>query len=254
MLSLLKMSFYLTLPSDSSLDFYSENKLSHFFTRLPQPIQLTGEWEVGLTEIIYPHMWNNVNDHTNEFAYDIGNGILKKGKIATGYYENPAEVIKAFNPQNFQEKIVIAYNKNTKRIKVNLKKNARLVLPEGLAEKLGFLPGEVNNANEILPSARVVESPFIVDLNSDFHLFYLYTDIVEPQVIGDVQAPLLRIITVRGQDGGMIHELFDRPHYVPILRKNFQTIEIVIRTHSGQLVSFARGKLIVKLHFRLKHL
>lgn len=248
------MSFYLTLPSDSSLNFYSDNKISQFFTRLPQPLQLIGEWEVGLAEIIYPHMWNNISDDTNEFMYDIGNGILKKGKIACGYYESPTEIVKALTLQNFQEKITINFNKHTKRVKINLKKNAKLVLPEGLAEKLGFLPGEVNNANEISSSARVVESPFIVDPNSDFHLFYLYSDIVEPQVIGDIQAPLLRIITVRGHDGDMIHELYDRPHYVPILRKNFQTIEIVIRTHTGNLVSFARGKLIVKLHFRLKHL
>ena len=52
--------FYLTLPSNSSMDYYKGNSLANFTTRLPNAIDLTGDWEVGLVEIQYPHNWYNV--------------------------------------------------------------------------------------------------------------------------------------------------------------------------------------------------
>ena len=46
--------FYLTLPSNSSMDYYKGNSLVNFTTRLPNAIDLNGDWEVGLVEIRYP--------------------------------------------------------------------------------------------------------------------------------------------------------------------------------------------------------
>lgn len=250
------MSFYVTLPSDSSLNYFPENKISHFVARLPSPIDLKGEWEVGLTELIYPHMWSNVFDGGNEYKFDVGDGVLKRVKIPFGYFETPSEIIKWIHYQNFHDKINFTYNKHTKKVKINLKGNARVELLPGLAECLGFQPCLL--ANEEYPArdslSITYESPAIADPHSDLKLLYIYNDIAEPQIVGDTVAPLLRVITVKGQDGDMIHEMFDRPHYVSLTRKNFQTIETVIRTHRGRLVSFDRGQLIVKLHFRQKYL
>lgn len=249
------MSFYVTLPSDSSMNYFSDNKISHFVTRLPSPLELKGEWEVGLTEFIYPHMWNNLQENATDYEYDIGNGVLKKIKIPCGYYESPLDIIKWINYQDFKNKIDINYNKHTKKVKVVLKDKARLIFHEGLAECLGFPPGEVgDNSSVQISGTRYIQSPNVADPNFDFKLLYIYSDIVDSQIIGDSVAPLLRVITVKGNDGDMVHEMFDRPHYVTLVRKNFQTIETVIRTHAGRLVSFDRGKLIVKLHFRQKYL
>ncbi|KAJ8039500.1 hypothetical protein HOLleu_17245 [Holothuria leucospilota] len=51
------MAFYLTLPSNSSMDVYPENTLSNYRVKLPTSLQLSGEWEVGLMEISYNHSW-----------------------------------------------------------------------------------------------------------------------------------------------------------------------------------------------------
>lgn len=265
------MSFYVTLPSDSSMNYFPENKISHYFTRLPMPLDLKGEWEVGLTELIYPHTWRNITEYGNEYEYVLGNSLeladgrprngneyehddsdTKKIRIPSGYYESPNDIIKVINYQKFNDRISISYNKHTKKVKVSLKKYAQLKFLSGLAECLGFPPGEV--VSNVSTPSSTFESPFIADPHADFKLLYLYSDIVEPQIVGDTVAPLLRVIPVKGEDGDMIHEVFDRPHYIPVTRKNFQTIETVIRTHTGRLVSFDRGKLIVKLHFRQKYL
>ena len=50
--------FYLHLPSNSSLDKFPHNTLTEYQVCLPQH-NLTGEWEVALTEIHYPLSWNN---------------------------------------------------------------------------------------------------------------------------------------------------------------------------------------------------
>jgi hypothetical protein len=45
--------FYITLPSDSSANYYPDNTLARFVTKLPERIRLEGEYEMGLAEIIY---------------------------------------------------------------------------------------------------------------------------------------------------------------------------------------------------------
>lgn len=265
------MSFYVTLPSDSSLNYFPENKISHFVTRLPSSLDLKGEWEVGLTELIYPHMWNNITEFTNGYEYVLGENIewtngrprnesefeigaseVKKARIPPGFYESPNDIIKILNYQKFYDKISFNFNKNSKKVRVTLRKNARINFDPGLAESLGFPPGNVGEP--FAGSSMYFDSPFAADPHADFKLMYIYSDLVEPQIVGDTVAPLLRVIPVKGHDGEMIHEVFDRPHYIPVTRKNFQTIETVIRTHTGRLMSFERGKLIVKLHFRQKYL
>lgn len=58
--------FHLTLPSDGSHETFPDNTLSHYKTRLPQPIDLTdGEWEMGLTEMIYPTSLDNITTKEN---------------------------------------------------------------------------------------------------------------------------------------------------------------------------------------------
>ena len=44
--------FYLTLPSNSSMNYYPDNTLAHYTTALAQEVDLSGRWEVGLSEIV----------------------------------------------------------------------------------------------------------------------------------------------------------------------------------------------------------
>ena len=54
------MSFYLVLPSDSSLEYFPNNTNSRFTVRLPQYIHLKeNDWEASLVHISYPRSWFN---------------------------------------------------------------------------------------------------------------------------------------------------------------------------------------------------
>jgi hypothetical protein len=89
-------------------------------------------------------------------------------------------------------------------------------------------------------------------LQRGFHSLFVYCDIAEHVVVGDVKVPLLRTVNISGKEGVMISKIYQTVQYVPIQRKQFDTIEIDIRDDTGRRVPFQRGKVIVTLHFRLK--
>lgn len=52
----------LSLPSDSSMDLYPDNTISHYRIKLDRPIELEDgfDYEVGMTGFIYPKTWYNI--------------------------------------------------------------------------------------------------------------------------------------------------------------------------------------------------
>ena len=81
----------------------------------------------------------------------------------------------------------------------------------------------------------------------------IYTDIIEPYVVGDVQARLLRSVDLgvdRYTYGNTKIKSCSNPMYLPLLLNTFQTIEIDIRSHLGKPIPFDFGLLAVTLHFK----
>jgi len=55
--------FFLTLPSNSSMKQFPNNNASHYFTKLPQNIDLSGKtFEVALVEAQIPNSYTNVSE------------------------------------------------------------------------------------------------------------------------------------------------------------------------------------------------
>jgi hypothetical protein len=53
--------FFIYLPSNSSLALYPDNKLTSYKVQLARPVQLKGNYMVGLREIHYPLTWETPN-------------------------------------------------------------------------------------------------------------------------------------------------------------------------------------------------
>ena len=66
--------------------------------------------------------------------------------------------------------------------------------------------------------------------------FYVYADIIKSQYHGDVVVPALRTVTVNGEHGSYVSKNLERPHYVPLNKKIFDTISVNIRDEAGNLV------------------
>jgi hypothetical protein len=81
--------FYITLPSDSSANYYPDNTIARFVTKLPERIRFDGEYKMGLAEIIYPHTWYNVdNEDGKSWVAAIGSGSnrMQTVYLPSGYY------------------------------------------------------------------------------------------------------------------------------------------------------------------------
>jgi len=69
-------------------------------------------------------------------------------------------------------------------------------------------------------------------------------------VVGDITAPLLRIVDVKTANTSTKHQILNPPSYVPLYKKNFDTIEINIMTDEGNPFPFVDGKLVMVLEFK----
>lgn len=253
------MSFYMTLPSDASMKYFEDNKVSKYITRLPKTIELqNGEWEVSLCEMNFPHTWYNVNESNNFIGYIFqGSDTPFRVTIPPGFYPKVEDILQAISMGEVKDAVHFSFNQFTKRVGIKFKEGggnivSSIILYEGMAELLGFKPMKINAINN--KKGKLVESPNVPDPNAGFRVLMVYTDIIEPQVVGDVFAPLLRIVNVTGSHGDMVHVQYDKPHYLPVSRNIIETLEINIRTHTGKLVPFERGRSYVKLHFRQRSL
>ena len=194
----MESEFYVTLPSNSSMEYFPDNKTSNFVTKLSRTLQLDGEWEVGLAEIDYPHTWySNIREGKNSveiYAPDNLYLVFKtvEFSIQPGYYEKVQDVINAFHKAglaNFSD-VVLAYNDTSKRVTVKCGRRVVVQLRGDIARMFGFLNDTTIRASK--------EKGFTLALpETGNQYFYVYTDIIKSQYHGDVVVPVLRTVTVK---------------------------------------------------------
>ena len=265
--------FYLTLPSNSSMEFYPENTVANFKTRLANPISLEGDWEVALYELQYRRMWYTINYEDTHITYQyklppiasfIPEGPTKPREhailnVPQGYYNSIDELVKTLNTLFEQFKTnsgrenapTFGYNNRTKKIFINLNHGDRITFKPKLASILGITD---NPSKPIYCEGEKEKwhADEIFDIDGNLNSLYVYCDILEHIPVGDVVAPLLRVVGVTGKHGDTIRKTYDKPMYVPVRTKNFDSIEIDIRADTGESVPFQYGKSEVVLHFKLR--
>ena len=87
---------YLHLPSNSSLAKFPNNTLTEYRVGLPQTVSLTEDWEVALTEIHYPHSWNNIQGNFENRFYLRNqelDGMWESLIVPPGHHSSVADVI-----------------------------------------------------------------------------------------------------------------------------------------------------------------
>lgn len=252
-------SFYLTLLSNSSMSYFPENTTANFFTKLPKTIKLEGEWVVGLVECHYPCSMLNVQDHENVVyitkkvylpdSKTNYTNVEYKSHIPATNYENISNFLNAFNVNPLiKGKVKFQHDEISRLIAVTTMTSniTRITATPKLSLQLGFEP----NTNFV--RHNIGKYPINLHLGLPSQLF-IYSDIVHPQIIGDVMSSLLRIIPLDPTKyiyGAYKINVFSPAHYLPVLRREFDVIEIDIRTSIGERVPFQFGTSCIKLHFK----
>jgi len=233
-------NFYITLSSNSSTQTYTNNIPTHFRNILNHRIQLNDpSWRVGLSEIHIPLTCQNVLDGENIFWFDLKDGTKLKHRITSGYYATVQQLLDELN--KITPWIEFTYS-NTVKIKTTDNIQAIRFSPM-LALQLGFEPS-IN----ILKLGAIQKQPYL-GIGYPQQVF-VYTDLIQPQYVGDTKAPLLRIVAMTDTNHGRVQTItFQNVHYFPLSKLSFDTIEILLKDHAGRNLPFASGTLTVTLHF-----
>ena len=262
------MSQYITLPSNSSVQYFPQNSLTQFKTKLAkQIIHDESKWEVALAEISFPKTWVNVKPDENEI-YVENNFNFRCLTIPVKRYANNFEFFHALKECFTFEKhlgVSVAFNEKTGHIVFESPNGSVLYLTGKLALQIGFKSDVVLADNENINSTvmtrhsklvitgKRITPPNPVNVNLGYDILYVYTDCIEQQLVGDVQAQLLHSIYIKNNSTHAMQTIsFESPHYIPVARRNFDIIEINIRDESGEKVPSQFGRVVVKLHFRLR--
>jgi len=143
--------------------------------------------------------------------------------------------------------IKFGYDNSTGRSTINMSSMTIVDMTYELRELLGFQQSQLpfgNISDEMWKHEGVNLS------NASKQTMFLYCDLLECVPVGDIQAPLLRIINVDKEQGQILQQIFEKPRFLPIQKKSFDTVEIDIRNDFGDPMPFESGKVIATLHFR----
>ena len=229
---------YVTLPSNSSMDIYPDNKISSFKVNLPETLQVDPEhWEVALKEIQFPHLWYNVTKDKNYFIgwYNtvIGHSSNKKiefkfmKEAKPGYYSSMPEMVAELNAKiptgpntlNLHSdgfNICFIYNSFSNKTFVAMSHGvSKKIEGSDLAMQMGF------KENEVLHGSTPTVSPFMMNMKR-YTALYVYTDIIQNQLVGDVRAPLLRVVPVKSRYRDTTCVNYEQPQFLPLSRSNIQ--------------------------------
>ena len=279
--------FYLTLPSNSSQQFVPDNTLTEFTTKLPSTIELANEWEVGLAEIMFPRSWYTIPEEGAIIEVDYRKCDLKWGatiterlergediptkelyniakiKLKGDFYKTMEDIQQelkmstkaAFDAVRVDKTINVPafnYNPVSNRMYITVPPGMRINFPPLLLSILGLTPDQIYLCNQKEENISVIGN-LPCNLRTEAHALYVYCDLLQHTHVGDIKAPLLRVVASDGETGDVITRYYERPRYVPLQKKSFDTIQLIIRNDLGEKILFTSGKVLVTLHFRRAH-
>lgn len=256
--------FYMTLPSNSSMEAHPENTVAQFTTVLAQPVELTGEWEASLFEISIPTDWCNLSsdDHffmLNVFRLDLPNdwyptieSILSKMVLLINkHHPSEQDVAMLLVRRNVNEdmaypedKVTIIYDQVTNIVRFSLPDDLQIHISDKLANVLGFEIGKLPEGRRLHSGEKPARLDHIAKTA------YVYCDLIEPVLVGDTKTQLLRTVNMDSGAHGVVNHIYTLPIYIPIQKKQFSTVEINIMTDTGEPVPFTSGRSVIVLHFR----
>ena len=190
-------SFTIELVSNASAQLFPDNTLSSFTNFLPEQLNLDGQWEVAISEIPYPSMCQNVTEAKFMF---FDKKLLKSSEFyyrEPGLYPSITDIVEAMNiliqerHNHSEDCIKVKVSRRTQKVEIYLANEG-----SGLAffrTDLGHIFGSnVGNEFGVMLRGKGPHKPqFAYDIVR-IHSLMIYTDLIEYNIVGDRQAPLLR--------------------------------------------------------------
>ena len=185
--------------------------------------------------------------------------------IPEGQYD-ATEYTKAVNRENRAIKIKhkgewirslffgkLKYNGQSKKITISLKKGEGIhFYNEMLTNMIGFSHGYSSHIeyHQHLDELSM-ELPHPCSFNINGSHMYVYMSLVEYSQVGNVYAPLMRVVGLDERaHTEIVHREYRNAHYLCLRLNIISSIEIKLANGLGEEIKFKQGNLILVLHFR----
>ena len=268
-------SFYMTLPSNASMETHPNNTMANLIIELFTPIRFERPFEVALVEITLPSVEKElIPVWSIEMVKDKGPSVMLHVSLKdiNGLGYSAVLQLLLFNYYSIIiiSKLLQFYTRNLglssaasmlvriidgrKYVAIdNMAPDCYLSIYGDLADYLGF-PKSVDGNRIRLKGDSLsaeIDDKHLYTPRSFQHTMFLYTNIIGYQYVGDTFKQLLSTIFVENKNDPQ-RITYDTPHYVPLVRNVIDGIQITIKDSSDELIKFNSGveKVILKLHFR----
>ena len=213
-----------------------------------------GHFEVGLSEIQFSNSYYNVEkgecwiqlratETTEQHHTDVPEGLYDTGDNFIYVINN---LIKSAVRERSSEqgRIKFYYNRANKKASITIYEKGCVVMLSPVLQQL------LEMEKETMWGKGHFVAKKMMDLHKDFYSVFVYSDLVEQRPVGDAMMPLLYIVPVNEKKADIVNHTFEKPQYIPLIRHQFNIVEILLTTGTGKPISFGKGKTVVTLHFR----
>ena len=238
------MSFYMTLPSDSSRTRFPTNRIGNYNTALARQVVLEGQYEVGLSKVLLPApkrvftevqyiTYSTLDDKSPLRSKYIGFFPECLGTFSTFKRAQRKREYTQYERLNFfskEQKIVgipkvvpepndelpFRFLLRNKNVVLQVKKNVSIqfIAAFQMARVFGFDTETVYKSTKE-GSAEFTGSTVYTGPNN-MYIMYIYCDIVEYGIVGDLLAPCIRCLPIMPTDDAPAVIRFENPHYIPV--------------------------------------
>jgi len=190
------------------MDFNPDNTAAQFMTKLTEVVELEGNWEVGLMEILLPNRAHNVDETGFHYLLHYEDGSIDRFVMHSGTYTTQSRVVRELCSIGKRDNVSMInweYSTNRQRITFTFANGStssdvidnaaiELTMSEDLGELIGFDLSKTYTAAK--STTHTGERP--PKLTAGLEIVYVYYDVLERILVGDTKTPLLRILHRKG--------------------------------------------------------
>ena len=245
-------SFTIELVSNASGGLFPDNTLSSSTNFLPEQVNLEGQWEVTISELSYPSMYQNITEGKFKFFDEKLSKSTSTYSIEPVLYTSITDIVEAMNT------LIQARNKHNETcitVKVSPRTQKVVIMLANDSSGLAFCSTDLghifgNNVGNEFGVPMIGKGPHEPEFAYDIvriHSLMIYSNILEYNIVRDTKASLLRCFSLISKlKGGdiittgqyMNYQTFSNLQYRPLLKNSFHSIHIDLRDPSGEEISF----------------
>ena len=187
-------SFTIDLVSNASGELFPDNTLSSFTKFLPEQLNLEGQWEVAISEISYPSMYQKITEGKFKFFDEKLSKSTSTYNLEPGLYTSITDNVEAMN-RLIQERN--NHNETCLTVKVSRKTQNVVILLANDSSGLAFCSTDLghifgNNVGNEFGVLMIGKGPHEPEFAYDIvhiHSLVIYSDLVSIALLETQKLP-----------------------------------------------------------------